>query len=162
MSTVPPEADHREGRPVEARGVPTRRTPARSVAEGAPERPHEQDERREDAPVSGVGDERQGQPVGDQEKPVAAQSADTGANNQTRRSERTGARDEPFMTLDSGPKKAAHVMRAALNLGNYFPNVDYGEYVIVRTPATLAIVIVCPGRSPRDTLSFATELSALT
>ena len=39
---------------------------------------------------------------------------------------------------------------------------DYGEYVMVRTPATLPIVIVVPCEKPAGYASFATELSALT
>ena len=39
---------------------------------------------------------------------------------------------------------------------------DYGEYVMVRTPATLVIVIVVPCEKPAGYVSLATELSALT
>ena len=59
-------------------------------------------------------------------------------------------------------KKAACLRQAALNLGRLLPKVDYGEYVIVRTPAMLLIVIVVPCEKPAGYDSFATEFSALT
>jgi hypothetical protein len=40
--------------------------------------------------------------------------------------------------------------------------LNYGAYVIVRTPAMLPIVIVVPCEKPAGYASFATELSALT
>jgi hypothetical protein len=57
-------------------------------------------------------------------------------------------------------KKRPPVVRAAstdrINL------VDYGAYVIVRTPATLLIVMVVPCEKPVGYDSWATEFSAFT
>ena len=59
-------------------------------------------------------------------------------------------------------EKAARVERAAFELSEIVPEADYGEYVIVRTPATLPIVIVVPCEKPAGYTSFATEFSTLT
>src|ERR1700722_11716834 len=59
-------------------------------------------------------------------------------------------------------KKAARIEPGGLESGENLPNVDYGEYVIVRTPATLLIVIVVPCEKPAGYDSFATEFSTLT
>jgi hypothetical protein len=60
-------------------------------------------------------------------------------------------------------KKAACLRQAALNLGRRSSRKRiYGEYVMVRTPAMLPMVIVVPCEKPAGYASFATEFSALT
>jgi len=61
-----------------------------------------------------------------------------------------------------GRKKSRLLAAGGFGLGELLPKVGYGEYVIVRTPAMLAIVIVVPCEKPAGYDSFATELSALT
>ena len=64
--------------------------------------------------------------------------------------------------LGFGAKKSRPRNAGGFELGDNFPNVDYGEYVIVRTPAMLAIVIVVPCEKPAGYVSFATVFSTLT
>jgi hypothetical protein len=80
-----------------------------------------------------------------------------------------GARNGPAIAIELGQlavrigaKKAARVKRAAFELFGIALEGDYGAYVIVRTPATLPIVIVVPCEKPAGYTSFATEFSTLT
>jgi hypothetical protein len=63
---------------------------------------------------------------------------------------------------DFGTKKSRPRNAGGFESGDNSPNVDYGAYVIVRVPATDAIVIVIPWVKPVGYASFATEFSAFT
>ena len=47
-------------------------------------------------------------------------------------------------TLDSEAKKSRPRKAGGFEFGENFPNVDYGAYVMVRTPATLVMETVTP------------------
>jgi hypothetical protein len=80
----------------------------------------------------------------------------------TGRFERSGSCVYGVREAPRGGKKKAARKRAALELFGIDLGADYGAYVIVRTPATLPIVIVVPCEKPAGYTSFATEFSTLT
>jgi hypothetical protein len=70
--------------------------------------------------------------------------------------------EEPDEAPGTGRKKSRPQEAGGLASGKISRLSDYGAYVIVRTPATLAIVMVVPCEKPVGYVSFATEFRAFT